>query len=248
LSRGEVEFYNFTVSEALRVFKRVVFVTYLVILHVFAAIFLYQTFLPNGFRALTGLTPAVSDPAKQPEAPTPLPVPSEFVETSNANDVGSNTNTSSAAPTLYEAPSGLMVPVAGIKPEQLVDTFSQSRSEGRVHDAIDIMAPGGSPVIATADGTIVKFFDSQRGGITIYEISADKKYFYYYAHLQRRADNLHEGEEVKKGTLIGYVGDTGNAGPGNYHLHFAISIVTDPKRFWDGQPINPYPLLRGAQK
>ena len=151
-------------------------------------------------------------------------------------------------PTPVEAqPGRLLIPVVGIKPEQLQDTFSDSRSEGRTHEAIDIMAPGGTPVVAVADGEIVKFHDSEAGGITIYQISTDKRFFYYYAHLQSRAQGIAEGQTVKQGTILGYVGDTGNAGPGNTHLHFSISAVVDPKRFWDGVSINPYPILKGEK-
>lgn len=138
----------------------------------------------------------------------------------------------------------LIIPVAGIKPENLRDTFKDARSEGRIHDAIDIMAAQGTPVLAAADGEIVRFFDSERGGITTYQFSRDKKFIYYYAHLQRRADGIQEHQFVKQGTVIGYVGDTGNAGAGNFHLHFAIWTVDDPKRYWNGTNINPYPLLR----
>ncbi len=121
-----------------------------------------------------------------------------------------------------------------------------SRSQGRVHNAIDIIAPLGTPVLAAADGEIAKFFDSQRGGITIYQRSADGHFIYYYAHLQKRADNLREGDFVKQGTVLGYVGDTGNAGAGNYHLHFSITIPSDPKRIFDGDEINPFSLLKNA--
>lgn len=137
-----------------------------------------------------------------------------------------------------------MIPVVGVRPQDLRDTFKDARSEGRVHDAIDIMAAKGTPVVATADGEIARFFDSERGGITIYQYSKDKKLIYYYAHLDRRAENLREKEFVKQGTIIGYVGDTGNAGAGNDHLHFAIWSVDDPKRYWDGTNINPYLLLK----
>ena len=99
-------------------------------------------------------------------------------------------------------------------------------------------------MIAAADGEIAKFFDSQRGGITIYQLTDDKKFMLYYAHLQRRADEITVGTRVKKGATIGYVGDTGNAGLGNYHLHFSIAIVNDPKRFYQGTHINPFPLLK----
>ena len=137
----------------------------------------------------------------------------------------------------------LIIPVAGIKRESLQDTFRDARSEGRVHDAIDIMAAGGTPVLAAADGEIARFFDSEKGGITIYQFSRDKKLMYYYAHLQSRADQIQEHQFVRQGTVIGYVGDTGNAGTGNFHLHFAIWIINDPKRYWDGTNINPYDLL-----
>jgi murein DD-endopeptidase MepM/ murein hydrolase activator NlpD len=133
--------------------------------------------------------------------------------------------------------------VAGVRPDQLVDTFTASRSEGRTHDAIDIMAPADTPVLAASDGQIQKLFQSERGGTTIYLLSADQKLIFYYAHLARYADGLTEGKQVRQGEVIAYVGDTGNAGAGNYHLHFSIAAVTDPKRYWEGTNINPYPLL-----
>jgi murein DD-endopeptidase MepM/ murein hydrolase activator NlpD len=138
----------------------------------------------------------------------------------------------------------LIVPVVGVKPEQLQDTFADARSEGRVHDAIDIPAPAGTAVLAAADGEIVKLFQSERGGTTIYQLSTDRKLIFYYAHLQRYADGLAAGKFARQGEVIAYVGDTGNAGAGNFHLHFSISIVADPKRYWEGTNINPYPLLR----
>ncbi len=138
----------------------------------------------------------------------------------------------------------LLIPVAGVRPDQLQDTYTAARSEGRVHDAIDIPAARNTPVLACADGTIVKFFQSVRGGTTIYQLDPDNKTVYYYAHLDHYADGLTENHFARRGELIGYVGDTGNAGSGNYHLHFSISIVSDPKHFYDGANINPYPLLR----
>jgi len=138
---------------------------------------------------------------------------------------------------------GLIIPVAGVRSDQLVDTFTASRAEGRTHDAIDIIAPADTPVLAAADGTITKLWQSERGGTTIYQLSADQKMIFYYAHLARYADGLTEGKQVRQGEVIAYVGDTGNAGPGNYHLHFSIAIVSDPKRYWEGTNINPYPLL-----
>jgi len=140
--------------------------------------------------------------------------------------------------------AGLIIPVAGVRPEQLRDTFSESRAEGRIHDAIDIPAPRGTAVIAAADGSIVKLFQSARGGTTIYQLSVDGKLVYYYAHLDRYADGLAEGHFAKQGETIAYVGDSGNAGSGNYHLHFSIAEISNPKDFWHGVNINPYPLLR----
>jgi len=141
----------------------------------------------------------------------------------------------------------LIIPVEGKRPDDLRDTFNESRSGGRAHNAIDIMAPQGTPVLATADGEIVRLVQNKRGGITIYQMSADKKLVFYYAHLDRYADGLAVGHQARRGEVIGYVGDTGNAGKGNYHLHFSIWIVTDPKKFWEGDNINPYPILREAR-
>jgi len=172
--------------------------------------------------------PAVDLPPNDPVAigtplpadPTPNPEPANFVGRMN-----------------------LIIPVAGVRPDQLLDTFDDARSEGRVHDAIDIPAAAETPVLAVADGKIIKLFHSDRGGTTIYQISANQELIFYYAHLSRYADGLAEGNMVKQGEVIAYVGDTGNAGTGNYHLHFSIAVVSDPKRYWEGTNINPYPLL-----
>jgi murein DD-endopeptidase MepM/ murein hydrolase activator NlpD len=137
----------------------------------------------------------------------------------------------------------LIIPVAGVGPAQLLDTFDDARSEGRFHDAIDIPAAAETPVVAAADGKILKLSNSERGGTTIYQLNADQELVFYYAHLSRYAAGLVEGDIVKQGQVIAYVGDTGNAGAGNYHLHFSIAVVSDPKRYWEGTNINPYPLL-----
>ncbi len=149
-----------------------------------------------------------------------------------------------SSPTPLISPSDLIIPVAGVRPDQLTDTFSAARGEGRVHDAIDIPAPQGTPVLATANGKIIKLFQSERGGTTIYQLSSDEKFIYYYAHLDSYAAGLSEGHAVRQGETIAYVGDTGNAGAGNYHLHFSIAITANPKRWSDGVNINPYPLLK----
>lgn len=145
------------------------------------------------------------------------------------------------------APSGLLLPVQGITAAQLQDTFTDARSQGRVHDAIDILATEGTPVLAVADGTIEKLFDSERGGLTVYQFEPGGTYCYYYAHLQRYADGLAEKQAVKRGDVIGYVGHTGNASPDAPHLHFEIHRLGPEKQWWKGESLNPYPVLRGEQ-
>jgi murein DD-endopeptidase MepM/ murein hydrolase activator NlpD len=148
---------------------------------------------------------------------------------------------------LEVGPAGLAIPVVGIKPNQLLDTFDQARSQGRRHDAIDIMAAEGAPVIAAADGTIEKLFNSVRGGLTIYERSNDQRWIYYYAHLSAYAPGLAEGQHVRQGQIIARVGHTGDANAAGPHLHFAINQMAPGERWWNGTPINPYPLLAGKK-
>jgi murein DD-endopeptidase MepM/ murein hydrolase activator NlpD len=140
-------------------------------------------------------------------------------------------------------PGKLLVPVQGIKSAQLTDTFYQPRGEQRQHEALDIMAPTGTPVIAVADGKVVKLFQSKPGGLTVYQFDPTEQFAYYYAHLDRYADGLAEGMDVKRGTVIGYVGVTGNSDPNAPHLHFALVSLTAEKQWWKGTPINPFPLM-----
>lgn len=147
-------------------------------------------------------------------------------------------------PEALEPAGGLAIPVAGIGPDELVDTFTAARSQGRVHNAIDILAPRGQPVLAAAPGTILRLFESERGGLTVYQLDPDGETVYYYAHLDAYAPGLEAGDELARGDTIGTVGDSGNAAPGNTHLHFAMWTVADSAQFWDGEPINPYPILR----
>jgi peptidoglycan LD-endopeptidase LytH len=151
-------------------------------------------------------------------------------------------------PQLVVAPSGLAVPVAGIKASDLLDTYTQSRAGGaRVHNAIDIMAPRGTPVIAAAPGTVEKLYFSQGGGgISAYVRSDDGRWIYYYAHLDAYAPGLKEGQKVKQGDPIGTVGFSGNANPAGPHLHFAVNRMAPGERWHEGTPVNPYPLLAGT--
>jgi peptidoglycan LD-endopeptidase LytH len=139
----------------------------------------------------------------------------------------------------------LGMPVANLKLADIQDTFNQPRG-GRRHEATDIVAPLGTPVLAVEDGTIRKLFLSKPGGLTIYEFDPSEQYCYYYAHLERYAANLREGMRVDRGQVIGYVGTTGNAGANNPHLHFGITAIGPDKRWWGGTPINPYPILRAS--
>ena len=138
--------------------------------------------------------------------------------------------------------ANIVIPVQGVQASQLKPTFNQARV-GHVHHALDILAPRGTPVIAAVDGTIRKLFFSGAGGITIYEFDRDATLVYYYAHLDRYADDLREGMRVRQGDVIGYVGTTGNASPDAPHLHFAVELLPPTKEWWKGTPVNPYPLL-----
>ncbi len=137
----------------------------------------------------------------------------------------------------------LMVPVEGIKYAALSDNFDQPRGKERHHEALDIMAPKGTRVLAVADGKITKLFNSKPGGLTVYQFDTTDKFAYYYAHLDKYAEGLTEGATVKRGDLIGYVGVTGNADPAAPHLHFAVVELTPEKQWWKGTPLNPYPMM-----
>ena len=185
-----------------------------------------------------------TSPSPAADANPPVPSPASGASPDAPMPESSVINPSTPSQIPGTAPNNLIIPVAGVRPDQLRDTYSESRSEGRVHDAIDIPAPLGTPVLAAADGTIVKLFQSERGGTTIYQLSTDNKLVYYYAHLDRYAEGLAAGHFAKQGETIAYVGDSGNAGAGNYHLHFSIAVISDPKHYWQGVNINPYPLLK----
>jgi len=150
---------------------------------------------------------------------------------------------------LVVGPAGLAIPVPGVQPDELIDTFTQARAGGeRRHDAIDIMAPAGTPVVAAARGTVEKLYTSESGGgITAYVRSPDGRWSYYYAHLQSYAPGLREGQKIARGQPIGRVGSTGNANPEGPHLHFAINRMAPGEKWHQGTAINPYPLLAGER-
>jgi murein DD-endopeptidase MepM/ murein hydrolase activator NlpD len=135
----------------------------------------------------------------------------------------------------------LLLPVQGYDLHQLRDNYAEKRG-GRVHEAIDMAAARGTPVLAVDDGVVQKLFTSAAGGLTVYEFDPDRSYAYYYAHLDRYAEGLREGQTVKKGERLGYVGTSGNAPPNTPHLHFTIFKLLPTKHWWEGTPMNPYPL------
>jgi murein DD-endopeptidase MepM/ murein hydrolase activator NlpD len=175
-------------------------------------------------------TPAPVTPQPTHLAPVPLPVPVPAAPITP--------NPASAPPA-----ANLLLPVQGIKPSELIDTFNQTRGGTRIHEALDIMAPRGREVVAIDDGKIVKLFTSKQGGLTLYQFDTSERFAYYYAHLDRYAPGIIEGKRLKRGELLGYVGTTGNASPDAPHLHFAIFELGPEKHWWEGRPINPYPLL-----
>ncbi|WP_448502079.1 M23 family metallopeptidase [Sphingomonas sp.] len=139
----------------------------------------------------------------------------------------------------------LTVPVAGVSRDAIASSWGDPRSGGRLHRGNDIMAARGTPVLAAADGTVEKLFESEAGGTTLYVRSPDGMWTYYYAHLAGYAPGMREGMAVRAGDLLGYVGDTGNAGVGNYHLHFGLYATRPDRGWWEGRAVDPTPLLAG---
>jgi murein DD-endopeptidase MepM/ murein hydrolase activator NlpD len=183
-----------------------------------------------------GTPPAIPPaPAAAPPLPAPAPPPPAAAAPSAVEPV----------PAEQAQKSTLIVPVQGITAKQLSDTFNETRGTARRHEALDIVAPRGTPVLATDDGKVVKLFKSVPGGLTVYQFDPAERLAYYYAHLDSYAPGLVEGKQLKRGEVIGYVGTTGNANPATPHLHFAIFELGPEKRWWKGTPINPFPLLTG---
>ncbi len=205
---------------------------------------------PRSAAVATGSLPAPPRPdleSQLPPAPKVTPDLTELdlpLRPAALDAVAALPDVASAAPATPAIPAGqLAVPVEGIAFAQLSDNYDQPRGRERHHEALDIMAPKGTPVRATADGKVAKLFTSKPGGLTVYQFDPTEKYAYYYAHLDRYADGLQEGAVLKRGDLVGYVGSTGNADPNAPHLHFAVFELTPEKQWWKGTPVNPYPLL-----
>ena len=201
---------------------------------------------PAGATAPTQVSTAASLPAPPVTMPVTMSVSDVATPSVVATDATSPAPVADAAAST-EALANLLLPVQGIAVAQLADTFTDARGQGRVHDAIDIMAARGTPVLATHDGPVEKLFTSVRGGITLYQFDPGRTHAYYYAHLDRYADGIAEGKVLHRGEVLGYVGSTGNASADAPHLHFAIFVLGPEKHWWQGEAINPYPLLRATR-
>ena len=138
---------------------------------------------------------------------------------------------------------GLLVPVAGVAVSQLSDTFDEGRDGGRVHRALDILAPRGTPVLAADDGRVLRVRPNALGGNTVYTTDPEGRVVYYYAHLDAYQRGLTEGATVARGDVLGIVGTTGNAPKDTPHLHFQVMSMPADGKYWDGEAINPYPLF-----
>ncbi len=198
------------------------------------------------------LQPATS-PVRQAIAPTV-----QAMEAGKPMPVVQNIESAAPSPALPPPPASiagdtdiaqlrqrvLTLPVQGVAPAQLSDTYTQARAAGAPHEALDIMSARGTPVFAVEDGQVAKLFFSKPGGITIYQFDPASQYAYYYAHLDRYVEGLTEGATLRKGQVIAYVGSTGNASPDAPHLHFAIFKLGPERQWWLGTPLNPYLVWR----
>jgi peptidoglycan LD-endopeptidase LytH len=196
--------------------------------------------LPAVQAALAG-TPAPRVQAKRARAPEQPAAVAPVSPSSNVIDAGGLDDVSRLRA------RGLAIPLAAVSASQLTDTYTQARAGGATHEALDIMAPRHTPVLAVEDGRVVKLFLSKAGGITLYQFDPGNEYVYYYAHLDRYADGVTEGDSVRKGQVIGYVGSTGNALPDAPHLHFAILRLGSEHQWWRGTPINPFLIWRNSK-
>ncbi|HUS06296.1 MAG TPA: M23 family metallopeptidase [Bryobacteraceae bacterium] len=188
-----------------------------------------------------GAYPVAQSRARIRESDLPKPLPEPPPIAASAGDIASTVVDSRELMERH-----LILPIAGLRVSDIQDTFNQTRDGTRKHEASDILAPRGTPVLAMDNGVIQKLFTSKPGGLTIYEFDNAGRYCYYYAHLDRYVEGLTEGMHVKQGDRVGYVGTTGNANPNTPHLHLAIFLLGMDRKWWEGTPINPYPVLLKA--
>lgn len=194
--------------------------------------------------ALAVVTAACA-PAIRPLGPVaPVPAPPEMELPEPPSESPPPAAPLSLSDEEYLNTRALMVPVDGVTPERVPDTYWQARDGGaRTHQATDILAKRGTPVLSADSGTVLRLTRNTLGGITIYATDPERRFVFYYAHLDRYADGLHEGKTVAQGEVIGYVGTTGNAPKNTPHLHFQVMRYVDARAWWNGPPLDPRPFL-----
>ncbi len=180
---------------------------------------------------------------------TPTPDSSPTSAPSNNGEEEETGGLSASTPPESEM-ANLMIPVINVSAVDLIDNYSDERGEGtRLHQGIDIAAPAGTSVRASAPGTIERLFRSDAGGNTVYVRSENRETIYYYAHLEDYAPGLNEGQQVRRGQRLGTVGSSGNAEPDAPHLHFEVMRTTPDAEWWEpAASVNPYPLLVGQRR
>ncbi len=180
-------------------------------------------------RPLAPVAPMRAPVAELPEPPSESPPPSAPLALSDEE---------------YLHTRSLMVPVQGVRPEKVADTYFQDRDGGaRTHQAVDILAKRNTPVLSVDSGTVLRLTRNTLGGITIYATDPEKRFVFYYAHLDHYASGLYEGKPVAQGEVLGYVGTTGNAPKNTPHLHFQVMRFVDARSWWNGPPFDPRPFL-----
>ena len=196
--------------------------------------------------AVTTSTPLapLAEPAKLPPSTAIDESPNAVVEVPAPTSGRTGVIPASAPEAMDLTARHLTIPVSGVPADKLVRSYHEARSGQREREAIDILAPRNTPVVAVEDGTVAKLFESKAGGLTVYQFDPGQQYSYYYAHLERYAEGLKEGDRIRRGQVLGYVGTSGNAPKNTPHLHFAVYRLTADKHWWEGTPIDPFDILR----
>ena len=192
--------------------------------------------------AASGCARHVYSAAPAPAAAAPAAPRVVLAGSTNAASIGA-ASVSSAEAVDYLLARGILLPVAGMTASRLQDTFDEGRDAGRSHRALDILAPRGTPILSADSGRILRISVSTLGGNTIYATDPLGRIVYYYAHLDAYQPGLTQGAAVARGDTLGFVGTTGNAPKDTPHLHFQVMRMPRDGKYWDGEPINPYPLL-----
>jgi murein DD-endopeptidase MepM/ murein hydrolase activator NlpD len=192
----------------------------------------------------TSAEPAVAAAPRPSAVPAAAPPAGSSISAAAPPVDNSITAAAPALPASDRSPGRLRVPIDGMEIDALKGGFAEVRGGTRGHEAVDILRPRGTPIHAVTDGAIAKLFFSKAGGITVYQFDTDEKFCYYYAHLERYVDGLHEGQHLVKGEVLGYVGTSGNAPANTPHLHFAVFELNEDKQWWKGRPIDPYVVFK----